>query len=363
MAGTYPRSFLLAAEPEETSDYAVERFDPNDGGPIMAYEHIHRYAACAEIVRGKRVLDVASGEGYGAALLARTAKCVTGIDVDAEVVRVAAARYGRDHLEFLRADMFQLPFEHGSFDVVTCFEAIEHVATPDRVLDEIARAVAPGGTAIISTPDKAVYSDAAKYENEFHLHEFYRDEFFDALSLRFPSVTLMGQRIRAGSELVSLDASSKSTQPIVSYLPDPIDASAAEVSPPLYLIAVCHGERSKAAKNMRPGVLLDGSDRLIDEYITTVQGAAAVAAEKDQMIAELSALLVKRDAQIVDLNVELVGARAYAVEIGRQYETLVARERILADELIRVSRESEDRAVYALSLEDHLAALQRGGSA
>ena len=74
----------MADEPEETSDYAVERFDPADGGPIMAYEHVHRYAACAEIVRGKRVLDVASGEGYGAALLARTAQHVLGVDVDGD---------------------------------------------------------------------------------------------------------------------------------------------------------------------------------------------------------------------------------------------------------------------------------------
>ena len=152
----------MADEPEETSTYAVERFDPSDGGPIMAYEHIHRYAACAEIVKGRRVLDAASGEGYGAALLARTAKHVVGIDVDVDVVRIAEQRYGRKGLEFMSADLFELPFESGSFEVVTCFEAIEHVSTPGVALDEIARIVAPDGVVIISTPDKAVYSDAAR---------------------------------------------------------------------------------------------------------------------------------------------------------------------------------------------------------
>jgi ubiquinone/menaquinone biosynthesis C-methylase UbiE len=349
----------LAAEPEKTSTWAVERFDPNDGGPIMAYEHIHRYAGCAEIVRGRRVLDVACGEGYGAALIARTAKCVVGTDIDADVVRVAQARYGRDGLEFLRADMFELPFKSRSFDVVTCFEAIEHVSTPSRALDEIARVVASGGTAIISTPDKAVYSDAENYENEYHLHEFYRDEFYDELRQRFSTVSLMGQRIRAGSELVALDPSARSLPSVISYLPDPVDASRVDVSPSRYLIAVCRdGESPEDADGMAPGVLLDGSDRLIDEYIASVQGAAALAAEKDHTIAELAALLAQRDAELLELNLEVVNSRAYAVEINRQYELSVTKENALGDELLRVTRESEERAVYLLAVEEQLSTLR-----
>ena len=59
------------------------------------------------------------------------------------------------------------------------------------------------------------------------------------------------------------------------------------------------------------------------------------------------------------LNIELVGARAYAAEIDRQYEVSAANERTLADELLRVTRESEERAVYLLALEEHLASLKR----
>jgi SAM-dependent methyltransferase len=365
----------LVAEPEDASSYAVERFDPGDGGPIMAYEHIHRYAACADIVRGKRVLDVACGEGYGAALIARTATRVIGADIDADVVLVAEKRYGHDGLEFLHADMFELPFEDHSFDVVTCFEAIEHVSTPGRALDEIARVLAPGGTVVISTPDKAVYSDAAHYENEFHLHEFYRDEFVDELHKRFSNVSLMGQRIRAGSELVALDSPPEPRSTIVSYLPDPSDAGKIELSPPLYLIAVCRdGDDADGGAELPAGVLLDGSDRLIDEYIATVHGAAAFAAdtaqkfaETEQRIAELSALATRhetesaqRAAELLQANVELVAARAYAVEIARQYELSSAKERELGDELLRVARESEERAVYLLAVEEQLARLTHG---
>src|SRR5213079_65208 len=44
-------------------------------------EHLHRYLLAREFCRGKRVLDVASGEGYGAALLAQVAAAVTGVDI------------------------------------------------------------------------------------------------------------------------------------------------------------------------------------------------------------------------------------------------------------------------------------------
>ena len=89
----------------------------------------------------------------------------------------------------------------------------------------------PSGAAVISTPDKAVYSDAADYENEFHLHEFYEDEFRVELGKRFSSVFMMGQRTRAGSELVPLDPSSSAPQPVISYFPDAVEPGEARRPP------------------------------------------------------------------------------------------------------------------------------------
>jgi SAM-dependent methyltransferase len=339
----------VTIEPEAAS-YSVERFVPGDGGPIIAYEHVHRYAACADVVRGRRVLDVASGEGYGAALLARTAASVTGVDIDDAAVSAARARYGGDGLEFSRADMYELPFGDGSFDVVTCFEAIEHVDAPGRALDEIARVLSEDGTVVISTPDKAVYSDAADYENEFHLHEFYRDEFCTELNKRFAFVTLLGQRTRAGSELVVVDPRVADAPPTVDYFPD----AGTTVSPPLYLIAVCRNrELRRGAPDVRPGVLLDGTDELVDGYIAAVHAAMAPDAQA-------AARLEQRDRDVADLNIELVGARAYAAEMSRQYEIAAAKGQALSDELLRVTRESEQRAVHLLAAEDQLTALGHG---
>ena len=53
-------------------DFTGERYLPWLDAPFLAYEHLHRYYYAAELCVGARVLDIASGEGYGAAILARS---------------------------------------------------------------------------------------------------------------------------------------------------------------------------------------------------------------------------------------------------------------------------------------------------
>jgi 2-polyprenyl-3-methyl-5-hydroxy-6-metoxy-1,4-benzoquinol methylase len=65
--------------------FTGERFVPGTKGEIWI-EHWHRYHFASRWVAGKRVLDVACGEGYGAALLARRAAHVTGVDLSAAAI-------------------------------------------------------------------------------------------------------------------------------------------------------------------------------------------------------------------------------------------------------------------------------------
>jgi 2-polyprenyl-3-methyl-5-hydroxy-6-metoxy-1,4-benzoquinol methylase len=65
--------------------FTGERFIPGTPGEIWV-EHWHRYHFAARWCEGKRVLDVACGEGYGSALLARGASRVTGVDISPEAV-------------------------------------------------------------------------------------------------------------------------------------------------------------------------------------------------------------------------------------------------------------------------------------
>src|SRR5438552_4731182 len=79
-----------------------ERCIPGKSGTETLYEHVHRYLLAATLVDGRDVLDVGSGEGYGAAILARSARSVTAVDADAPSIEHAAAKYALPNLHFVR---------------------------------------------------------------------------------------------------------------------------------------------------------------------------------------------------------------------------------------------------------------------
>ena len=74
--------------------FTGERFTPECEGRI-AYEHVARYRVAMEHAHDKDVLDLASGEGYGSAMLASVAHSVIGVDIDNVSVNHARERYGK----------------------------------------------------------------------------------------------------------------------------------------------------------------------------------------------------------------------------------------------------------------------------
>lgn len=190
-------------------EFTGERFMPGAPGASeeMRVEHLHRYVAARPLAKGKVVLDAACGEGYGSALLAESAARVHGVDVSAEAVAHARAAYPSEKLSFQEASIARLPFEPATFDLVVSFETIEHVDGPtqERFLEEVRRVLRPDGLLLISTPDKRTYTDEAGSHNEFHVKEFYRDEFRDFLASRFAHVEFFDQRYTLSS-LIRNDA-------------------------------------------------------------------------------------------------------------------------------------------------------------
>ncbi len=161
----------------------------------MWAEHWHRYHAIQHLVADKRVLDVACGEGYGSALLSRVASAVSGVDISNDAITHATAKYlTQKNLKFTEASCTQLPFTDHSFDVVVSFETIEHITEHDAFLDEIKRVLTVDGLLIISSPNKAEYSDARNFQNEFHVKELYRDELATLIAKRFEHARWLSQR-------------------------------------------------------------------------------------------------------------------------------------------------------------------------
>jgi ubiquinone/menaquinone biosynthesis C-methylase UbiE len=174
--------------------FTGERFLPNEAGEMWA-EHWHRYHAIQHLVAGKRVLDVACGEGYGSALISRPALAVSGVDISADAIAHAKNVYStQTNLKFFEASCTKLPFADHSFDVVASFETIEHITEHDAFLDEIKRVLTVDGLLIISSPNKAEYSDARNFQNEFHVKELYRDELATLIAKRFAHARWLSQR-------------------------------------------------------------------------------------------------------------------------------------------------------------------------
>ena len=165
----------------------------------LVYEHLHRYAVACTLAEGKRVLDIACGEGYGANLLARVASSVIGVDIDGRTVEHARSKYQHRNLRFLEGSCTEIPCEDHSVDLVTSFETIEHIAEHKVFLAEIKRVLVPRGVLIISSPDKAEYRRISVNANPFHEAELGHAEFVQLMRKSFRHCISARQRLAVGS--------------------------------------------------------------------------------------------------------------------------------------------------------------------
>jgi len=158
--------------------------------------HLAVYDWIAPRVAGLRVIDMACGEGYGAAVLARRAASVVGVDANPEAHEHARLRYGGPRLRFARGivQTFEAPC-----DAITLLQTIEHVEDPGGLLDHfcgLLRAYATGGdgAAYVSTPNLLTLAPpgAEKSENPWHMREYRAEDFFALCSEHFARVELFG---------------------------------------------------------------------------------------------------------------------------------------------------------------------------
>ncbi|WP_237048187.1 glycosyltransferase [Lentzea guizhouensis] len=195
----------MDSELDRRIEWTGERCVPWTEDTQVVYEHYHRYALARDLVAGKRVLDLASGEGYGSAMLAETAAEVVGVDIDGPSVEHAQHNYGGPALSFVVGSITDpsVLADAAPFDVITCFEAIEHVTDHPGLLALIRARLAPGGLVLMSTPDTEVYSHQHENCNEFHLKELSEQEFADLLRSEYANVALYRQNVAVGSVITA----------------------------------------------------------------------------------------------------------------------------------------------------------------
>jgi ArsR family transcriptional regulator len=98
------------------------------------------------------VLDIASGDGVLAELLAPTAKSIVCLDISERVVEAGRRRLKRfGHVKFELGDMHSLPVEDAAFDTVLLMHALTYTTNPAQVFREVARVLRPGGKLLAVT--------------------------------------------------------------------------------------------------------------------------------------------------------------------------------------------------------------------
>jgi len=279
-------------------EFTGERFTPECVREIR-YEHLHRYAFAREFVGGLRVLDAACGEGYGSALLAGRAASVAGVDISTAAVDHAQRRYAAENLSFRQADCTALPFDDAAFDAVVSFETLEHLREQDELLAEFRRVLAPNGFLVVSTPDKAVYTDRLRNENPFHVAELYRPEFDALLGRHFPARRIWGQKLMFHSAIWSLDADPRGGVQLQQERDGGLDVFERPAHAPVYLVAVC-AERDDALPQV-PAAL-----SLFDDVEESVY---AHYNEEIRRVMSAGELLEQRAREIDRLRAELEQAR------------------------------------------------------
>ena len=153
--------------------------------------HLAVYEWIAQRVHGRRVVDLACGEGYGSAVLGRTAASVVGVDANPDAHEHARLKYSGGAVTFER-DMIET--WTGDVDCVVFLQTIEHVQDPDAVLVHLRDLIGPGGVAYVSTPNVLTLAPAGaeRSGNPWHVRE-YRPEEYRALCARhFAHVDLLG---------------------------------------------------------------------------------------------------------------------------------------------------------------------------
>lgn len=155
--------------------------------------HLAVYDWIRARVDGRRVIDMACGEGYGSELLARSADSVVGVDANPEAYEHARLRYRRENLRFERG-LVETYGTAGGYDAVVFLQTIEHVHDPKAVLQHHRSLLAPDGVAYVSTPNvlRLAPSGAHHSGNPWHLREYRAEEFRSLCDSVFPRVRLLG---------------------------------------------------------------------------------------------------------------------------------------------------------------------------
>jgi ubiquinone/menaquinone biosynthesis C-methylase UbiE len=162
-------------------EFTGEFFVPGKSGERIEADHLERYRFAYRFARGKSVLDIACGIGYSApSLIKAGASAYLGVDINEKLIEYAKKTYSSDLINYSVGDICTFSNKK-SYDLITCYETIEHVGNYEIAIQNLYRLLKPGGTLFISSPNRTITSPYCrtlkdKPSNEFHTQEFIPEE-------------------------------------------------------------------------------------------------------------------------------------------------------------------------------------------
>jgi ubiquinone/menaquinone biosynthesis C-methylase UbiE len=322
-----------------------ERFDPATmTDQLTAAEHLARYRWASGIVAGRRVLDAGCGTAYGSALLAEAgAQEVVGIDLVEDVLIRATSRMPAS-VTLQTADVTALPFADGSFDVVVCFEVIEHLNEPELALNEFRRVLTEEGVLAVSSPNRDVYPAG----NPHHVHEYTPAELEEALTRRFAHTRVERQHTWISSGVfpdadfsVGDDGELKAGLHVRKLASDKPGAE-------LYTVALASQQPLPAVLptlELAVAVELRKWDRLWHEQAAVLEQQARILTEHEQSYADYEAHSEQWRTEVRELRRQLGTAEralGRVPELQAQVEELVLLNEDLLATVTKLSKREED---------------------
>ncbi len=288
-------------------EFTGERMIPehNDDGEIYL-EHMARYLFASQFVRGKDVLDIACGSGYGSRMLTESgANRVVGVDISEEAITYCRENYADSRAEFIVGGVDSIPLPDQSVDAVVSFETIEHVdaATQGMFLREVERVLKPEGIFVASTPNTVVSPEG----NPFHLKELTPSEFRDLLGEHFPCIKLLYQK-NVEASFIMTEEQMGAVASVGGLEINRLHAEDKETA--YFLIAVCSRDEMTAGE-IRSRMDIFGDEerqRMLrdrEEKLKLIRECEKLVETKDALVRKSEELVIERDAYIRELEARM----------------------------------------------------------
>ena len=180
------------------NNYNKERYNPLDNpaqDTFIKLEHLGRYLFACDYLKKhsitENVLDIACGTGYGCYLLSKQIKSVVGIDQNIEEVEL---QYKKDNITFIEEDIDKTDLT-STYQAIVCFETLEHVNNPNRLLKQISKSLSNKGLFLLSIPNEKneKLDENGNNLDIYHKTIFKLDDLLDQLKNDFNMVEIFGQ--------------------------------------------------------------------------------------------------------------------------------------------------------------------------